>query len=733
MQRTHGPRPQGPQLRGWLLLLAGVLALVLGAPAAVAEGDDRHPAAGADAEASWRSPDDLIVTVPAEVDEAGVQRVAARLADHGQVIDLDLADEAGNRLLGLRTLPAAPVTAGQLASDEGVAQVEHAPVHRLQQPGDQRPSTRVDLDDPRLDEQWGLVEHQIVDLWDRGALELDDPPTIAVLDTGVDATPSLPAERIRPGWDVIMNQPHEGDVALNPHGTPVAKVAAAGADDGYGAAGVCPSCEILPLIVIDDLSGLDDPRVTALDIAIGMDLAVANGAAVINLSLGSPVGDPFTEAASRDAVDAGVAVVAAAGNDGIAARNYPAGYDDVLAVGGLAPSGSAHPASNRGQWVGTATPFVHPVGAVGSAAGTSFSAPMVSGAVALGAGLDDAVDALDMVEGIVETGADHDAFAGTLRADDAFAAARGEQLDGDLVAVDDADGDVRFERLAGSDRFATAAEVAASEWSAGTDTAVVATARTFPDALVAGAALRGDGPVLLVEDGVPEVTADALNRLEVQEVLLAGGEAAVPATVEDALAEDRDVERLAGRDRAGTAAALALARFETSEEVVLADGWAQGDALEAAALAARRGVPALLIDRDGVPEDTRSALEDLEAGSVVLYGAFDEHVEDELADAFDVTLVDPEQPPSPADEVLLARSDDLADALAGTALAGAREAALVRVDRDGLSQRQHDHLASVRPSLLTVLGGDAAVPADVVEAAIDAAQADPPDPPDPES
>lgn len=714
MHREHQPLRT---LRG-LLLVVGALAVAVAVPAG-ADTESEHSDGGQEAAELWRSPHDVIVTIPADEPEEAAEETAERLAGYGEVVDLDLTDREGNRLLGVRTPPAAPVAAEQLAADEAVAAVEHAPVHRVQ-----RPSDHVDLNDPRLDEQWGLVEHEIVDLWDRGGVELDDPPIIAVLDTGVDATLGLPGTRILPGWDVIMNQPHYGDVAADPHGTLVAKVAAAEADDGYGTAGVCPSCEILPFIVIDDLSFMDDPAVTALDIAIGIDFAVEDGAEVINISLGSPLADPYTDAAAREAVDDGVAVVASAGNEGISARNYPAGYPEVVAVGGLAESGAAHWATNYGDWVATAAPFTHPVGQYGTADGTSFSAPMVSGAIALGVGLDDSVEPLDMVEAIAETGADHDAFAGTLRADAAFEAARGEDAGGQPGDSDEGAEEVSTVRLAGADRVLTAAEIAETEWDRDTDVAVVATATDFPDALTAGAALRGEGPVLLATDEAPVATTEVLEALAVDEVLIAGGEAAVPVPVEEELAARHRVTRVAGGDRVGTAAQLALERFSEASEAVVVDAQSQGQALEGAAMAARRGVPALLALSDELPSITSEALDELEASSVVLYGEFDETVEDALADEFEVTLADPDLPPAAAEEALVARADDLADALAGTALAGAREAALVRLDRDGLTDQQQEHLATVSPTQLTVLGGDVALPDEIIEDAVDAAQDD---------
>ena len=102
------------------------------------------------------------------------------------------------------------------------------------------------------------------------------------------------------------------------HGTHVAGIAAADAGNGIGIAGVAHEAKILPVKVLDEDGG------SFKDIAKGIDFSVANGADVVNLSLGAIPGAQaltFT-GLIRDVQDAitraraaGVVVVAAAGND----------------------------------------------------------------------------------------------------------------------------------------------------------------------------------------------------------------------------------------------------------------------------------------------------------------------------------------------------------------------------------------------------------------------------------
>lgn len=272
-------------------------------------------------------------------------------------------------------------------------------------------------------------------------------------------------------------------------------------------------------------------------------------------------------------------------------------------------------------------------------------------------------------------------------------------------------------RLAGADRFATAAAIAADAWADGARIAVVATGHEVPDAVAAGAALGGDGPVLLVgEDAVPDSTHDALADLGVEEILVAGGEQAVAEHLLDDLAEHAPVTRVAGADRAATAARLAQQRFTTADEVVLVDGGDTGPALEAGAAAARRGAPVLLTSGDTVPQATREALADLDPELVTVHtdaehdaDAEAEAVAEQLAEVTSAAVEPADAAPEPADTVLVARADDEADALAGSALAAAREVPLVRIDQGGPDAAQRERLAAVGASQLIGLGGPAAL------------------------
>ena len=173
--------------------------------------------------------------------------------------------------------------------------------------------------------------------------------------------------------------------------------------------------------------------------------------------------------------------------------------------------------------------------------------------------------------------------------------------------------DVR--RLAGTDRHATAREVAGAMAGSvggiegrGQRVAVLADGSTFADALAAGPLANARRlPVLLTSGpGLHEDAAAALDELRIDHVVVVGGPAAVPREVADALeARGIDHERVAGRDRTETAAELASwtarhAGFDTSE-VVVARGDTFPDALAAAPLAGRGLHPLLLTRAPATP------------------------------------------------------------------------------------------------------------------------------------
>lgn len=281
-------------------------------------------------------------------------------------------------------------------------------------------------------------------------------------------------------------------------------------------------------------------------------------------------------------------------------------------------------------------------------------------------------------------------------------------------------------RQAGSNRMATAAQVSRAAYPAGADTAFVATAGNFPDALAGGAAAGVLGaPVLLVSpDRVPQESRDELVRLGVDTIVLLGGESSISRVVADELAHIAPTVRHAGRDRYDTAAAVSRARFGPGVATVyVASGVEYREALAAAAVAGAQGVPLLLSAPDALPQATADELRRLGPASVVLVGRYEsvgEAVEDSLAAIAPTTRIMGNAPYGTAvmlsratyrsaSVVYIATAADFPDALAGGAAAGARRAPLLFVGHDTVPEEVARELDRLRPDEIVVLGGPGAV------------------------
>jgi putative cell wall-binding protein len=179
-------------------------------------------------------------------------------------------------------------------------------------------------------------------------------------------------------------------------------------------------------------------------------------------------------------------------------------------------------------------------------------------------------------------------------------------------------------RLAGPDRFATAAAISSAHFGPGAPVAYIASGRGFPDALSAGAAAAAlGGPVLLVEQAIiPSAIQAELARLRPARIVVAGGVAVVSDAVLTALRAytSGSVTRQWGPDRYATAAAISAAAFPSAASVHLATGLNFADAVAGVPAAALGGGPLLLASTGALPQATYAELERLDASEVTLLG-----------------------------------------------------------------------------------------------------------------
>jgi putative cell wall-binding protein len=166
-----------------------------------------------------------------------------------------------------------------------------------------------------------------------------------------------------------------------------------------------------------------------------------------------------------------------------------------------------------------------------------------------------------------------------------------------------------IERIAGGDRYDTAAAISRAHFRPGVRAVFLAVGSDFPDALAGGAAAAmRESPLLLTErDAIPAPTSREIERLDPGEIIVLGGPAVISEEVVGELGRftTGGVRRLAGVNRYATAAAIALDSPAATGALTITTGTSFPDALTAAPAAAG---PLLLASSHAVDPATASAL-----------------------------------------------------------------------------------------------------------------------------
>lgn len=302
-----------------------------------------------------------------------VTLVALRWVD-GNATEIERTVSAGEQVSATRALLAIP---GVIAVDVDTG----IQLSELASSDTTRPEPDLSAADPDTSRQWGLLRLDRAELAKR---RLDGTGvTVAVVDTGVDAKHPELASAVLAGFDAI-DPSGDGRTDPNGHGTHVAGVIAS-VRNGAGIEGLSPGVKILPVRVLDS-TGYGEES----DVARGVLWAVANGAQIINLSLGSDEPNAVLAAAVAEARKAGVAVIASAGNDGTAGSpaSFPAADPGTYAVAATDAADRVAYFSTRGSYVDIAAPGVLVLstwrsGTTRYESGTSMAAPYVSASVAV--------------------------------------------------------------------------------------------------------------------------------------------------------------------------------------------------------------------------------------------------------------------------------------------------------------------------------------------------------------
>lgn len=225
------------------------------------------------------------------------------------------------------------------------------------------------------DTEWNM---QMVRADESEAVQGNGKIKVAVLDSGVDDFNDMELSgsiNLIPGEEEVL--PLFWDVTG--HGSSVAGIIAAEKND-VGITGIAPEVELYAAKVLDEKNQAPVSRVIE-----GIYWAIENKVNIINMSFGMKQNSEALHKAIRDAYDAGILLVAAAGNDNHV--EYPAAYDEVIAVGSVDTSGNVSEKSAAGEELELAAPGeqICSTGAFEGTlicGGTSMATPHVTGIAA---------------------------------------------------------------------------------------------------------------------------------------------------------------------------------------------------------------------------------------------------------------------------------------------------------------------------------------------------------------
>jgi subtilisin family serine protease len=204
---------------------------------------------------------------------------------------------------------------------------------------------------------------------------------VAVIDTGVDGKhPDLSGQIVFEQNFVDGSKASPDDI----HGTAVAGVIAASANNQLGIVGIAPEAGLIALKACWQIGPQQaDAVCNSLTLALALNSAINQQPQVINLSLTGPK-DPLIERLVDKALKDGIIVVASTSSPTAAQKDFPASVKGVIAVGTANAECSASPSSSGivpapGQEILTTLPH----GSYNFMSGSSFAAAHISGLIAL--------------------------------------------------------------------------------------------------------------------------------------------------------------------------------------------------------------------------------------------------------------------------------------------------------------------------------------------------------------
>lgn len=296
-------------------------------------------------------------------------------------------------------------------------------------------------------------------------------------------------------------------------------------------------------------------------------------------------------------------------------------------------------------------------------------------------------------------------------------------------------------RISGKDRYETSIEVSRRIYPYA-KYAIVASGENFPDALIGGTlASQILAPIFLTnKTSIREETLQEIRRLDVEEIFILGGTAAVTPEVEKELVKIAPVERIAGKDRYETAHYIFEKRYElrlNQEEMTVGDGayFVSGtdfpDALAAAPLIGQTDKPetSLMSYLYPIRPGEDPAPFTVFGGPSAIYHSYDHNYPDYLEPRMDYRIAGTnrygtaveiaKKYPEIADiyprTVILVNGRNYPDALSAAPIAPMTMGAILLTDPNYLPQETKDYIEESEIWHLVVVGGESAVSEKVVQ------------------
>lgn len=282
-------------------------------------------------------------------------------------------------------------------------------------------------------------------------------------------------------------------------------------------------------------------------------------------------------------------------------------------------------------------------------------------------------------------------------------------------------------RLAGKNRYETAAKVSKNKWDSA-DSVVLVSGESFADALSAAPfANSKKAPLLLTEKAFLDTyTKNEISRLKARTAYIVGGIGSVSKNVEDTLRNmNIVVKRISGSDRYETSLAVAKS-MKNIKDIFMASGKDFPDGLSVSSYAALTGSPILLTDGSSVDSNISTYIKSSNVkcyivggksvvGDNVLKEINGERISGEDRYKTNIAVLDKFKGDYSKSSIYIASGSNFADALSASAAAGSKKAPVILVGNsvpDAVSKYVKSSTGSV--GQITVLGGESVVPQGII-------------------